>query len=396
LSLTHRERVVRALNHQETDRVPIDFGGGPATQIHPDAYVALLRHIGFPSEELVEGERGEGQVVRPSEAVLRHFDIDVRGVGLGDPERTPRRVLDNNSYIDEWGVTWSKAHFTAPWINVKGPLQHLSDPTAADVEAIPWPDPGDPGRVRGLRAHVAKLRRDTDYAIVLNLPNSNFALAQRVRGFTELFEDLLLYPSFAMAVQERITDVICGIAEAALREVGDLIDGVSFGDDMGIQTQSFMSRELYRRGVKPHHARFVATLHRRTKAKVIMHSDGAIYELLPDIIDCGVDVINPVQVNAEGMDPERLKREFGADLSFWGGVDTQKVLPYGTPEEVSTEVRARIGDLGRGGGYVLASVHCIQAEVPPENVVAMYETARAAMATAPQATDSNRPGGIAG
>jgi uroporphyrinogen decarboxylase len=368
--------VTRALAHEETDRVPVDFGGGPATQIHPDAYLALLRHLGLEPEELVEGERGEGQVVRPSETVLRLFDIDVRGVGLGEPDAEPKRLLGPTSYVDEWGVTWSKAHFTAPWINTRGPLQHLIDPTPRDVESLRWPDPYDPGRVRGLRDKVAQLRTDTDYAIVLNLPNSNFALGQRIRGFTELFEDLILNRPFAMALQDRITDVICGMADAALREVGDLVDAVSFADDMGIQTQSFMSRELYRSCVKPHHARFVDALHRRTRAKVIMHSDGAIYDLLPDIADCGVDVINPVQVNAEGMDPERLKRQFGDVLCFWGGIDTQKVLPYGSPEEVAAEVDARIHDLGRGGGYVLASVHCIQAEVPPANVVAMFEAAR--------------------
>ncbi|MBI4305921.1 MAG: hypothetical protein HY678_06335 [Chloroflexi bacterium] len=380
--MSHRERVIRALNHEEADRVPIDFGGGPATQIHPDAYVALLKHLGFEPEELVEGERGEGQVVRPSERVLEHFDIDVRGLGLNDPESSPRRFTGQNCYVDEWGVTWHKAHFTAPWINVKGPLQDVAEPTPRDVDAMPWPDGSDSSRVRGLRERVERMRRETDYAIVLNLPNSNFALAQRIRGFTEFFEDLLLNPAFANALQERITDVICDIATLALVEVGDLIEGVSFADDMGIQTQSFMSGNLYRRMVKPHHARFVANLHDRTRAKVIMHSDGAIYDLLPDLIDCGVQVINPVQVNAEGMDPMLLKREFGRDLCFWGGVDTQKVLPYGSPRDVADEVKARLGDLGRGGGYVLASVHCIQAEVPPANVVAMFETAHAALAGA--------------
>lgn len=376
MTLTHRERVLRALDHEETDRVPIDLGGGPATQIHPDAYVALLKHLGFGPEELVAGARGEGQVVCPSERVLRHFDIDVRGFYLDEPDVRPRRLLGENSYVDDWGVVWAKAHATAPYINVKGPLQHLDEPAPSDLDGIAWPVPDDPGRVRGLRERIERLRHQTDFAIVLNLPNSTFALSQRLRGFTELLEDLILNASFAEALQERVTDVICGIAATALGEVGDLIDGVSFADDMGIQTQAFMSPDLYRRMVKRHHARFVETLRRRTRARVIMHSDGAIYELLGALIDCGVQVINPVQVNADGMDPERLKREFGADLCFWGGVDTQWVLPYGSPEDVAAEVRRRLADLGRGGGYVLASVHNIQAEVPAENVVAMFETAR--------------------
>ncbi len=376
MSMSHRERVVKALNHEETDRTPMDFGGGPATQIHPDAYLALLAHLGLESEDLVEGTRGEGQVVVPSEEGLRRFDIDVRPAHLSQPDVRPRQRIDELSYFDDWGVRWEKAYFTAPDINIEGPLQALVDPDISVIDSIKWPVPDDPGRVRGLRDRVEKLRSSTDYAIVLNLPNSTFALSQRLRGFTELLEDLLLNEAFAEALQERVTDVICGIATTALNEVGDLIDGVAFGDDMGIQTQSFLSRDLYRKMIKPHHARFVGTLHSLTDAPVIMHSDGSIRELLGDIIDCGVDVINPVQTNAEGMDPGELKLEFGKDVCFWGGIDTQKVLPFGSPQDVAQEVRDRIEDLGRGGGYVVASVHNIQSEVPPENVVAMYDTVR--------------------
>ncbi len=382
MALTHRERVTLALDHRETDRVPVDLGGGPATMVHPVAYGRLLEFLGFPDEELVEGPRGEGQVVVPGERVLKRFDIDVRGFSLGQPDGAPNKKIDANSYMDEWGVTWSKTGPTAPYINVLGPFQRAVEPHAQDLEMLRWPVPDDPGRVRGLRSRIELARKETDFALVLNLPNSTFALTQRLRGFSEHLEDLLLNQNFADAIQERVTDIICGMAERALREVGGLIDAVSFADDMGIQTQAFMSRELYRSMVKRHHARFVATLRRHTKAKIIMHSDGAIYDLLPDIIDCGVEVINPVQVNAQDMDPERLKREFGADLCFWGGVDTQKVLPNGTPAEVADEVRRRTGDLGRGGGYVLASVHNIQEDVPPENIVAMFDTATSAAAMA--------------
>lgn len=375
MAMTHRERVIAALNHRESDRVPVDFGGGPATQIHPEAYSRLLAHLGYEEENLQVSHRGEGQVVAPSERVLQQFDADVRGFYTGDPDVSQGYGIDDSSYIDEWGVKWRKSAAMAPYINVFGPLQHIDDPMVADVSAIEWPKPDDPGRVRGLRERVQKLRDETDYAIVLNLPNCTFALCQRVRGFTEMFEDLLLNPSFATALQERITDVISGIAELALGEVGDLIDAVSTADDLGVQNQSFMSADLYRSQVKPHHARFMDTVHRHTKAPIILHSDGSVYELLPDIIDCGVQVLNPVQVSAGGMDPERLKREFGSDLAFWGGIDTQHVLPFGTASDVELDVRQRTSDLGRGGGYVLASVHNIQAEVPPENIVAMFDTA---------------------
>ncbi len=375
MSVTHRERVLAALAHDEPDRQPVDFGGGPATQIHPEAYASLLEHLGFQAEDLEVSHRGEGQVASPSEAVLRHFDIDVRGFHPGSPDSRPDRPTGPKSYVDEWGVEWAKASQYAPYINTRGPLQHLDEPSPADLDGIEWPVSNDAGRTRGLRERVARTRDETDFAIVLNLPNAAFALSQRLRGFAELLEDLLLNPKFAEALLERVNDVICGIAAASLQQVGDLIDGVSIADDMGIQTQAFMSRELYRRMVKPHHARQVETIRRHTQAYVILHSDGAIYTLLPDIVDAGIQVINPVQVNAEGMDPGRLKREFGDDLSFWGGIDTQVVLPRGSPAEVAEEVRRRRRDLGRGGGYVLASVHNILAEVPPENVVAMFEAA---------------------
>lgn len=381
MTLSHRERVVKALNHEPTDRVPIDFGGGPATQIHPDAYEALLSYLGFePEEEIegadVEGGQGEGQVIVPSEKVLQHFDIDVRGVSVGAPDGKPVEQLDPLSYRDEWSSIWRKANTRAPYINFECPLQNLVDPRPAVIDKFPWPDPNDPGRIRGLRERTQKLRDETDCAIVLSLGNTTFALSQRLRGFTELLEDLILNTTFAEALMERVTDVVCGIADAAVAEVGDLVDGVATADDMGIQTQAFMRPQLYRDLVKPHHRRLVETVRRHTDAKMILHTDGAVHELLPDMIDAGIQVLNPVQVNADGMDAGTLKREYGKDLSFWGGMDTQIVLPFGSPEDVRAEVRRRVDGLGAGGGYVLASVHNILAEVKPENIVAMYETAR--------------------
>lgn len=373
----HRERVLKALNHEQPDRVPIDLGGTPVTQVHPDAYEALLSHIGFPSEELDEGQQGSFQAVTPSENVLRYFDVDVRGVSLGQPDGRPNEELDPESYRDEWGVEWHKAAPRAPFINVKGPFQGIQDPEPGKLATIEWPDARDAGRVRGLRQRAEALRNETDYATVLNLGNTTFALGQRLRGFVELLEDLLINKAFAGALLERITDIVCDIADNALREVGDLVDCVFIADDLGIQTQSFMRPELYREMVKPHHRRLAEVIRQRTAAKIILHSDGAVFSLIEDFVDCGVQVLNPVQTSAVGMDPARLKHEFGDELSFWGGIDTQHVLPHGTPEEVESEVHRRVEDLGRGGGYVLGPVHNFQSEVSPENIVAMYKAAKA-------------------
>jgi uroporphyrinogen decarboxylase len=244
-----------------------------------------------------------------------------------------------------------------------------------DAEALRLPGPADRAAGKALRRRVEEMRAASDRAFVLQLTNASLALAQRLRGFTGFLEDLLLWPEFATALQERITDTICAQAAWALDEVGDIVDCVSWADDLGFQTSPYMSVELYRSMVKPHHRRFVECIRSRTRAKVIMHSDGAIADLLPDLIDIGVQVINPVQVSAAGMDPGRLKREFGADLCFWGGMDTHHVLPFGSPSEVADFMRRRMDDLGRGGGWVLASVHNIQADVPPENIAAMFDAA---------------------
>jgi uroporphyrinogen decarboxylase len=146
---------------------------------------------------------------------------------------------------------------------------------------------------------------------------------------------------------------------------------------MAFQDGPMMSMDLYRKMIKPYHRRLFGYIKSRTPAKILYHTCGSVAHLIPDIIEMGVDALNPVQVSAKGMDTRALKREFGRDLSFWGAVDTQRVLPFGTPEEVAAEVRRRIGDLGAGGGYVLCAVHNIQADVPPENICAMYDSARA-------------------
>ncbi|NQU96912.1 MAG: hypothetical protein HQ548_04625, partial [Chloroflexi bacterium] len=285
------------------------------------------------------------------------------------------RMLDENAFIDGWGVVFRRAHSKAPFMIKESPLQRLDDPAPPDVESVPWPE-GDLADLPGLRERFERLRSETDCAIVVRMRNVGaFGIAQRLRGFTEFLQDLVLSPAFAEALQERATAMACNFAGTVLGEIGDLVDGVSFADDLGMQTQTLMSPELYRSSVKPYHARLVQTFHAHTNARVIMHNCGAIRPLLGDLIDCGVDVINPVQVNAEGMNPEQLKREFGGDLCFWGGIDTQNVLPHGSPADVARDVRGRIADLGRGGGYVLAAVHNIQREVPPENIAAMYETA---------------------
>jgi uroporphyrinogen decarboxylase len=195
-----------------------------------------------------------------------------------------------------------------------------------------------------------------------------------MRGFTEFLEDLIINPVLAESLMENILAVVTSIAERALDEVGP-VDVVLWIEDMGFQDSAYMRPQLYQRLVKPYHRRLMETIQKKSDAKILVHSDGSIREILPDFIDIGVDAINPVQVSAKGMESQELKRTFDRDLSFWGAIDTQHVLPFGTAEQVRQEVKQRIRDLAPGGGYVLASCHNIQREVPGENVLAMFDAA---------------------
>lgn len=367
----HRERALMALDHQETDRVPIDMAS-----THVVAYQRLVQHLGLEKEAgPVETHATRSHMAAPSEAVLQRLGVDFRHIGLGQPERRPNQVIDKNSHRDEWGVVWARAGEGQPLLAQRGPMED-KEPSLADLERFPWPDPRDPGRVKGLRARALKLRQETDCAIVLGLPYCVLRECQRLRGFAESMADLLVNPTLAQAMMERVTEVSAGIATAALEEVGDIVDVVMFPEDMGTQNQCFMRPELYRKMLKPYHRRFVGAIRSKTHAVVLMHSDGAVRDIIRDFMDIGVQSLNPIQVSAAGMgDTRRLKAEFGSGLSFWGAIDTGRVLPFGTPSDVEAEVKLRIDHLAPSGGYVLAAVHTIMEETPPENVAAMLNTA---------------------
>jgi uroporphyrinogen decarboxylase len=198
---------------------------------------------------------------------------------------------------------------------------------------------------------------------------------QFMRGYAAALEDLLAAPDFVQAFLERYADFWTCMTERALDTVGDLVDLTMFGDDLGTQQGPVMSPALYRRLIKPTHARMVQAIKKFGKP-VLLHSCGSVAAFIPDLVEIGIDALHPVQVTARDMDTARLKKEFGRDITFWGGIDTHRVLPRGTTAEVREEVRKRIADLAPGGGYVLGAVHNIQAEVPVENILAMVEAAK--------------------
>ena len=368
--LTPRERLQMALNHQEPDRLPLDLGGF-VTTIETDPFNDLKKYMGKNWETTCFLR----DHVKIPEELLRYWEIDTRYVRMKPPQKWKLRIDADHSYVDEWGTRWKKPGSSLYWDPVEHPLKSAS---IEDLEKYPWPDPNDPGRTEGLREEAKRLRQETNFAIVADAPalgpfESGWVT---LRGAEQYFVDMVLNKPFIKALMEILTDIHIQIFKNYLTAVGDLIDVIFVADDLGAENGPLISLATYRELVKPYEKRLWSFIKEHTDAKLFLHCCGSIKKFLPDLIEIGVDIINPVQVAARDMDSKELKAEFGRKLTFWGGIDTQEVLPFGTPDEVEDEVRKRIGDLGPGGGFVLTAVHNIQAGVKPENILRMYEAAR--------------------
>ena len=363
-----RQRVLDALAHVEPSGVPVDIGGSNMTTVVDTTYARLKARLGVEAEPRYFSRRARQAVL--DESVLVRLGSCARPLYLRPPDHAGVTRPDG-TIVDEWGVGWVAAggHYNP----VECPL---SGADAADLAAYPFPDPDDPGRFRGLREAAKALRADGQFASVLSLNVSVVHLSQWLRGFDEYLMDLVADEHFASLLMGRVMEVHLALVENAVREVGHDVDAVLFGDDLGFQDRPMVRPEVYRRLIKPHHRAAIELIKRHTGAAVVFHTCGAIRDLIPDLIEIGVDAITPVQVSASGMqDTALLKREFGADLTFWGGIDTQHLLPHGSPADVRDEVARRIADLAPGGGFVLGAVHDIQDDVPVENVLAMADAA---------------------
>jgi uroporphyrinogen decarboxylase len=374
-AMTHRQRVQAALDHQEPDMVPLDFATGGNSAPVPEIYQKLAGLYGINSE--VQLLPHTLRLAAVDERILRDLDIDTRSVSMQPVRRGVRPCREARQLYDDWGVKWKE-------VDIGGAVYReiaeapLADATPADLEKYPWwPDPLDPDRYAGVREKAESLFHQTDYALV-GCPGFNIVWERAcyLCGFTRMLESLILDPEFVHAVLRRITDLCKAALGCFLDLVGPYIQIVKLADDLGTQNGPQMSPKTYRELIKPYHQELFDFVKKRTGARVFLHTCGSVYRLLPDLIDAGVEILNPVQVSARDMDTQRLKAEFGDRLSFMGAIDTQHVLPFGTPDDVKREVERRIAHLGPGGGYILAPVHNVQADVPPENLIAMYRHAR--------------------
>ena len=372
--MNSRERVLTALAHQEPDRVPVDFGSTWITTITIPAYEKLKEHLGIEAETVVM-ERSQ-QVCMVDERILQMFHIDTRGVFYGPPELDCNRFVEVSDFVYRcpWGVTWHKPPSSHYYDMLKPALG--GEITLNDVMAHRWPDPHDPGYTRGLRERVQRQRESTDCALVLNLSIWVLQCSQFVRGFEDWFVDLIAQPRLMEAILDAITESLQGVVEDVLDEVGDLVDVVSVSDDMGHQDRTCVQPKVYRKFFKPRHSRLMEAIKSRIAAPVMWHTCGSVYDLLDDLIEMGVDALNPVQTDAAKMEPERLKADYGDRLTFWGGIDAIEVLPKGTPRDVEAEVRRKIKVFAPGGGFIINPIHNIQPNVPVENIIALFDAAQ--------------------
>lgn len=398
--MNSRERVLTALRHQEPDRVPIDLDGMRSTSIMAVAYNRLKAYLGITGGETRMYDLMQ-QLAQPEPPILERFGVDVLPLPLphslwgfeptnpawkpwtlpdGSPALVPSGFNPVQNERGDWLVLDNEGRtayrMPAGGLYFDQVYHPLAEATmVAEIEAFELPDISEEELV-WLRGEARRLYETTDRAIMGEFGGNILEGAQGLRGWERFMMDMALEPKLAQALTQKLADHYVANLPRYLGAVGDYIQIIQMGDDLGTQRGPQMSPDMYRSIIKPAHRQVYEYVKTHSDLYIFLHTCGSIYRLIPDLIEVGVDILNPVQISAVDMDPARLKREFGQDVVFWGGgANTQHVLPDATPAEVRRHVRELIEIFAPGGGYVFCQVHNIQANVPPENVVAMFETA---------------------
>jgi uroporphyrinogen decarboxylase len=372
-----RERVLAAIDHKPTDRVPIVLGASNATSMQMGAYRELKKHLGLDLPDRYLYEWPELGTAAIDELVLQRLHSDVRGVLDRHPESTLQANANREPgepFIDSWGIGQIELE-PGMWFPAIHPLKDAM--TIEHMEAYDgWPDMNDPTRLAHVAEEARRLAEQGENAIMatpwLLFP---FERAIQMQGMENFLLNMLERPEFARALVEKCADLCKQLMAHFLRELGANVDIIKIGDDLGTTAGLLISPKMYREFLKPVHADYIAFINERTSAKVLFHTDGDVFPLLEDFIEIGVDILNPIQPVGEMADFERLNDQYGDELVFCGGVDTAHVLRSANPAEVRVETRRVMDTLGKGSGFILSAVHTITDNVPPENVLAMVDEA---------------------
>jgi len=367
------ERVTKAINHEEPDRVPIAIGGS-AQKFDEPVILALLNYFGIPQARL-EHTFAAFRFTRFCEDLWRKLEIDTRYVYI-NPEKnfTVDVQTQGKKYINEWGLDldFGRGTFSDSLTLRQTPLREAN---IKDIEKYKWPKPVLVELTQGLR-EKAKSFLEGGYSVILYRPvlAGIFGMSRFLRGTDKFFMDMILNKDFAKTLLDKVTQIEKLYYDASIQAIGDCIQVIEYEDDLGTQQAPMISPKLYDELIKPKHAELVQFIKKRQpKIKVMIHSDGSIAEFVPSLIEAGFDIINPIQTSARGMDLEYLKRNFGDKIVFQGGIDTQQVL-RSTPKDVEKEVKRVIDILAPGGGYLLGPSHNFTRDIPIKNIIKMFET----------------------
>jgi uroporphyrinogen decarboxylase len=373
MTMTSRERVRKSINHEEPDRIPFD--------LNPlfDFYIELKKHLKLDIKEKINHNLAMEVIPHPD--VLKKLNIDVISVKLGSPKTIASETRSDGLVKDAWGVTFkmvSQPGGGRYYEVINSPLKSV---TINDLNTYPWPVADLPGRGEGAEEKAKRLFENTDLALLGRFGGPITETALYMLGMENWMIRLAQDPDFIDALLEKITDVQIALDRIGLEATAKYLQIYkASGEDLGMQTGPLYSPKMFKEQLLPHIARRIKAakdyLHdANPSVKIMLHSCGSIRKFIPDLIEAGVDIIDPIQPHAAGMDSEELKKEFGSTITFHGGIDIQDVLPYGSEADIENEVIRRIQGLGKGGGYILAPAHNVQADVPPENLVSMYQAA---------------------
>lgn len=370
--MTSRERVRTALAHKEPDFVPVDLWGS-ASRLDNEFYLSFANKMGY--EELGDKPRPGSTSEYVDYRVSDHIGSDFRHVNIGGPQNYKGYVNEGGHYINEWGIGKKKIG-KYPTISYH-PLAG-AEPEDSVIDNYKWPEAKDPGRIKGLAEQAKDWYENTDFAITATSAVSGqfFDNGQYLRGAEEFFIDLYVNKKFAHKLIDKITEKIIEINLYYLEPIAPYIEWVEFTSDLGTQAAPFVSPEIFREFFKEPFRQLFSTLKKAyPNVKMFLHSCGAIFDLIPDLIDAGVDILNPLQPLAEGMDSYKIKKEFGSDIVLHGGIDIQQAM-IGSRQDVEDEVKRRIDALAPDGGYILAPNNHIQPDVPVSNFIDMYKFAK--------------------
>ena len=367
-SSTHRERVLTAFNHQEPDRIPVDLMGN-ASMLLDTTYFRLRDALGLaPIPPVRSGTTANYY----DERILEILGVDFRRIFLKKGPKNKTTVLDDGTFVDFWGIGSQQAGL---WVHVNiSPLHGAT--TVAEVDAYAWPKPEEVYSAEGLADEARRLYQETDYALVARNPITYGFLdrACQIMEMPEFLMNMVQRPLVAEAILVHLVEIYKGIYGMFLDAVGPYVQMVEIGDDIGAQNNLLISPKMYRQFIKPAEQALYSLIHEKApNARLFRHTDGAIFNVIPDLIEVGVDVLNPVQTSAKGMEGERVKAAYGSQITFHGTVEG--VEGDVSVDQVVAEVKRRIDVFAPGGGFVLSSCNSM-IDVKPENILAMFETAR--------------------